>query len=47
MKKIKDREITLRKAAGQKIAGHQGFNRCNCKTGCVTKKCPYSAAEMS
>ncbi|CAI6355373.1 unnamed protein product [Macrosiphum euphorbiae] len=39
MKKIKDREITLREAAGHGIAGHQGFNRCNCKTGCGTKKC--------
>jgi hypothetical protein len=29
MKKIKDREITLREAVGHGIAGHQGFNRCN------------------
>ncbi|XP_022162759.1 KRAB-A domain-containing protein 2-like [Myzus persicae] len=46
MKKIKDREITLREAAGHGIAGHQGFNRCNCKTGCGTKKCACNAAEM-
>ncbi|KAL4125938.1 hypothetical protein QTP88_010175 [Uroleucon formosanum] len=46
MKKIKDKEITLREAAGHGIAGHQGFNRCNCKTGCGTKKCACNAAEM-
>ena len=46
MKKIKDREITLREEAGHKIAGHQGFNRCNCKTGCGTKKCACNAVEM-
>ena len=43
-KKNKDRKITLREAYG--IAGHQGFNRCNCKTGCETKKCACNAAEM-
>lgn len=46
MKKIKNREITLREAAGHGIAGHQGFNWCKCKTGCGTKKCAYNAAEM-
>jgi hypothetical protein len=46
MKKIKDREITLREAAGHGIAGHQGFNRCNCKTGCGTKKCASNVVEM-
>jgi len=46
MKKVKDREITLRKAARQGIAGYQIFKRCNCKTGCGTKKCACNAAEM-
>jgi len=46
MKKINDREITLCEAAGPEIADHQGFNRCNCKTGCGTKKCAFNAAEM-
>jgi len=46
MKKIKDKEITLREATEHGIAGYQGFNRCNCKTGCGTKKCTCNAAEM-
>jgi len=46
MKKIKDREITLREAAEQGIAGHQGFKRCNCKTGCGSKICTCHAAVM-
>jgi len=37
MKKIKYRKITLREAAGQGIAGHQDFNRCNSKTGVALK----------
>jgi len=45
MKKVKDREITLREAAGQGLA-RQGFNRCNSKTGCGTKICACNASEM-
>jgi len=43
MKKIKDREITLREAADQGIADHRGINRCNCKTGCDTKQFAFNA----
>jgi len=36
MKKIIDKEITLRKSVRQGITDHQGFDRCNCKT-CISE----------
>lgn len=44
--KIKGKQITLREAAGQGVAGHQGFKRCNCISGCGSQKCACKAVEM-
>lgn len=32
--------------AGLRKAGHQGFKKCNCKTGCGSKKCAFLVAMM-
>lgn len=35
--KVREREITLREAAGKGVADHQGSKKCDCRSGSNTR----------
>lgn len=42
----KEKEVSLREAAGCSIAGNQGYQRCHCRMGCKNNKCACRAAKI-